>query len=109
MIRGMPIGFLASVWLADAGLLVGFFEAVNRWGRSEFACVIAVIMFLLGAAGLSMTWKRAARTSYCAAVRKRRKLGIEATLPPLHPLVLGKLLSEIDADETSDATDDVKG
>jgi hypothetical protein len=55
-------------------------------------------MFLLGAAGLTMTWKRAARMSYRAAVRKRRRLGNEATLSPLHPLVLGKLLSEIDAD-----------
>jgi hypothetical protein len=94
MVNGMPIGFLVSTWLAVAGLLVGLFETFDRWNRSVWVCATAAIMLLVGAAGLAMTWKRATRMSYRAAVRKRRKLGKDATSPSLHPLVLGKLLSD---------------
>lgn len=95
----MPIGFLVSVWLAVAGLLVGLFKTVDHWNRSVWACATAAIMLLVGPAGLAMTWKRATRVSYRAAVRKRREPGKDATPPAVHPLVLGKLLSDIAADE----------
>jgi hypothetical protein len=37
--------------------------------------------------------------SYRADFLRRRRLGKDAILPPLHPLALGMLLSEFDANE----------
>jgi hypothetical protein len=102
----MPLRFLISTWLAVAGLLVGLFEVFDRWDRSPRACVVAAIMFLIGVVGMAMTWKRAARTGYRAAARRRRAHGNQASRYPLEPIVLMKLIDDLAAEQMIDAVED---
>jgi|SRR5580658_3224564 hypothetical protein len=99
----MPLRFLISTWAAVAGFLVGLFEAFDRWDRSPSACVVAAIMFLIGVVGMAMTWKRTARMSHRAAVRRRRAPGDQASRYPLDPIVFTKLIDELAAGQMIDA------
>jgi hypothetical protein len=102
----MPLRFLISTWAAVAGFLVGLFEAFDRWDRSPSACVVAAIMSLIGVVGMTMTWKRAARMSNRAAVRRRRAHGNQASRYPLDPIVFTKLIDDLAAGQTIDAVGD---
>jgi hypothetical protein len=102
----MPLRFLISTWLAVAGVLVGLFEAFDHWDRSPRACDAAAIMFLIGVVGMAVTWKRAGRMSYRAAVRRRQARGNQASPYPLDPIALMKLIDDHAAEQTIDAVED---
>lgn len=70
--------FRVFLWLAIVGFLATSYEMlalVNGWPVDRAVLVVAPVVFLVGLIPTSLMWKREARKSFRAAIRRKRANG----------------------------------